>query len=276
MAADLTVGSHVSLGPFVMRSTRTARGRAAMALLLASSLGLCAASAATFSISPLRIELDAGHRADMLSLQNTSDAPLRIQVRSMRWAMASDGQWQLSPSEDLIVTPQLLEIAPGQSAQLRIGTLLEAGAREASYRLLLDELPNVSDDKSTPSPEIRVLTQVSLPVFLEPARDSRVPGVSSASMQHGDLVIGLGDEGTRRLDPQRIKLTLSDRNGQVLEQHEQMASYVLPGSTSFLHMKLPPSVCQRAASVSVSWLDTSTSSSHPITTGAEACEGAYP
>jgi fimbrial chaperone protein len=274
MAADLTVGSHASLGRFAMRRTRTARGQATMALLLA--LGFSAANAATFSVSPLRIELDASHRADMLTLRNTGDEPLRIQVRSMHWGMAGDGQWQLTPSEDLIVTPQLLEIAPGQSGQLRIGTLLAAGAQEASYRLLLDELPNVSDDKSTPSPEIRVLTQVSLPVFLEPTRDSRVPGVSSALMEHGDLVIGIGDEGARRLDPQRIKWTLSDRNGQVLEQREQMASYVLPGSTSFLHMKLPANVCQRAASVSVSWLDTSTSSSHPITTGAEACEGAYP
>jgi fimbrial chaperone protein len=245
-----------------------------MALLFA--LGLSAANAATFSVSPLRIELDAGHRADMLTLLNTGAEPLRIQVRSMRWAMAGDGQWQLTPSEDVIVTPQLLEIAPGQSGQLRIGTLLEAGAREASYRLLLDELPNVSDDKSAPSPQIRVLTQVSLPVFLEPARDSRVPAVSSALIDHGDLVIGIGDEGVRRLDPQRIKLTLSDRNGLVLEQHEQMASYVLAGSTSFLHMKLPADVCQRATSVSVSWLDTSTSNSHPIITGAEACEGAYP
>jgi len=245
-----------------------------MALLLA--LGFSAANAATFSVSPLRIELDTAHRADMLTLRNTGAEPLRIQVRSMSWAMASGGEWQLTPSEDLIVTPQMLEIAPGQSGQLRIGTLLATGTREASYRLLIDELPNVSDDKSAPSPEIRVLTQVSLPVFLEPARDSRLPGVSSAELQHGDLVIGIGDEGARRLDPQRIKLTLTDRDGQVLEQHEQMANYVLPGSTAFLHMKLPANVCQRATSVSVSWLDTSTSNSHPITTGAEACEGAYP
>jgi fimbrial chaperone protein len=228
------------------------------------------------SVSPLRIELDARHRADMLTLRNAGDEPLRIQVRSMRWAMESDGQWQLSPSDDLIVTPELLEIAPGQSRQLRIGTLLDADAREASYRVLLDELPNLSEDGSAASPEIRVLTQLSLPVFLEPAQDSHVPGVSSASIEHGELVIGIGDEGTRRLDPQKITLTLIDRAGKVLEQREQMENYVLPGSTWFLHVKLPATLCQRAASVSVSWLDASTSNPLPLTTGAEACEAAHP
>jgi fimbrial chaperone protein len=245
-----------------------------MALLL--TLGLCTAESATFSVSPLRIELDARHRTDMLTLRNTGDEPLRIQVRSMRWAMESGGEWRLTSSDDLIVTPQMLEIAPGQSGQLRIGSLLDAGTREASYRLLLDELPNLADDQSAPSPEIRVLTQVSLPVFLEPAQDSHVPGVSSASIEHGELVLGVGDEGTRRLDPQKIKLTLMDRAGQVLEEREQMENYVLPGSTWFLHVKLPANLCQRAASVSVSWLNAGASDPHPLTTGAEACEGAYP
>jgi fimbrial chaperone protein len=194
----------------------------------------------------------------------------------MSWAMEGDGQWRLTPNDDLIVTPQLLEIAPGQSGQLRIGSLLDAGAREASYRLLLDELPALADDQSAPSPEIRVLTQVSLPVFLEPAQDSHVPGVNSASIEHGELVLGIDDEGARRLDPQKIKLTLIDRAGQVLEQREQMENYVLPGSTWFLRVKLAANLCQRAASVSVSWRDAGTSDPHQLITGAEACEGAYP
>jgi fimbrial chaperone protein len=247
-----------------------------LALALSSALTLSPARAATFSVSPLRVELDARHRTDMLTLRNTGDEPLRIQVRSMHWDMAGDGEWQLTPSDDLIVTPQFLEIAPGQSGQLRIGSLTDAGAREASYRLLLDELPNLSEGSGGQTPEIRVLTRVSLPVFLEPAQATRLPALSTAQIEHGALVIGMDDRGTRRLDPQKVTLTLIDRNGRVLEQREQMANYVLPGSTSFLQVKLSANVCQRAASVSVSWLDTQASNAQPITTGAESCEGASP
>jgi fimbrial chaperone protein len=240
--------------------------------LLTSALPM--ASAATFSVNPIRVELDAHHRADILTFNNSGDAPLRMQIRSMHWSAAADGQWQLIPTDDLIVTPELLEVAPGHTAQLRVGSLLDVGASEASYRLLIDELPNLSENKSTHRAEIRVLTQVSLPVFVEPAQATRLPALSSASIEHGVLVVGMGNGGTQRLDPQSVKVTVTDRTGQVLGQHDLIANYVLPGSTWFLHTKLPATICPRAASVSVSWPSmANTSLAHSITTGAEACEG---
>jgi len=246
--------------------------RALIGLLFA--LALPAASAATFSVSPIRVELDAHHRAAILTFSNSGDQPLRMQVRPMHWSAAADGQWQLTPSDDLIVTPELLEVAPGQSVQLRVGSLLDAGGSETSYRLLIDELPNLTEDKSAQKPEIKVLTQVSLPVFVEPAQAIRSPVLNSASIEHGVLTIGIGNSGTQRVDPQSVKVAVTDRTGHVLMQHDQIANYVLPGSTWFLHMKLPTNACPHAASVSVSWSGmANTSPTHTITTGAEACEG---
>ena len=246
--------------------------QALIGFLLAIALPM--ANAATFSVSPIRVELDARHRSDILTFNNSGDEPLRVQIRSMHWGVAADGKWQLTPTDDLIVTPELLEIAPGHTAQLRVGSLLDAGASEASYRLLIDELPNLSGNKSAPRPEIRVLTQVSLPIFVEPAQATRSPQLNSADIEHGVLVVGVGNRGTQRLDAQSVKVVLTDRTGHVLAQHDSVANYVLPGSIWFLRMKLPPDICPRTASVSVSWPNMpNTSLTHTITTGAEACEG---
>lgn len=231
--------------------------------------------AATLSINPLRIELDARHRTDIINLKNTADAPLRLQVRTMVWTMADDGQWQLTPSKDLIVTPELVEIPPGQGAELRVGILADpAAGEEGAYRLLLDELPN-QDAAPAAVSEIRVLTQISMPVFLEPPRRTRVPSLASAAIRQGMLALGLGDVGTQRLDPQRIKVALLDGGGHVLDQREMTANYVLPGRTWYLNVKLPKGTCERAASVSVTWPDlANTSLTHAITTDAQACDGA--
>lgn len=256
-----------------MIGRRTDAGIQAL-IRLACALAVPVAGAATFSVTPLKIELDARHRAAILTLGNGGDEPLRVQVRSMHWQMGPDGQWQLTPSDDLIVTPQLIEVAPGQSGQLRIGSLLETGASEASYRLLIDELPNLSGGDSLQSPQIKMLTQVSLPVFLEPARVTRVPTINSATLEHGVVLAAIGNSGTQRLDPQNIKVTVSDSTGHVLDQTDQKTNYVLPGSTWFLHMKLSANDCQRAASISVSWPDAAkTSLPQPISAGAEACAG---
>jgi fimbrial chaperone protein len=231
------------------------------------------ARAATISINPLRVELSARHRTDIVTLKNDADAPLRVQVRAMLWTVADDGQWQLTPSKDLIVTPELTEIGPGQSAQFRVGSLLDPGASEGTYRLLLDELPNL-DSGAGAQPEIRVLTQISMPVFLEPAQRTRVPSLGAAGVEHGMLGVGLGDRGTQRLDPQNVNVALLDAGGRVLEQRDVTANYVLPGRTWFLNMKLPADACVRAATVSVTWPDlANTSLSQAITTDAKACEG---
>ena len=246
--------------------------RALIGLLF--TLSLPVASAATFSVSPTRVELDASHHAAILTFSNSGDQPLRMQVRPMHWSTAADGQWQLTPSDDLVVTPELLEVAPGHNVQLRVGSLLDASASEISYRLLIDELPNLTEDKSAQKPEIKVLTQVSLPVFVEPAQVMRAPVLNSASVEHGELTVGIGNTGTQRMDPQSVKVTVTDPAGHVLEQHDQVASYVLPGSVWFLHMKLPANICPHVASVSVTWSGmANTSPTHTITTGAEACEG---
>lgn len=228
--------------------------------------------AATFSINPLRVELDARHRTDIITLKNVADTPLRVQVREMLWTVTDDGQWQLTSSKDLIVTPELVEIPPGESAQFRIGTLLDPGASEASYRLLLDELPSLDQGES--KPEIRVLTEISMPVFVEPAHRTRVPALGGASVAHGRLSLGLRNGGTQRLDPQNIKVAVLDASGRVLEQHDATANYVLPGRTWFMNLKLPADTCERAASVSVTWPDlASTSLTQAITTDARACAG---
>jgi fimbrial chaperone protein len=255
-----------------MKSHRTPAGPWALVVLLFAVA--LPAQAATFSINPLRVELDARHRTDIITLRNVAESPLRVQVRAMLWTVADDGQWQLTPSKDLIVTPELVEIPPGQEAQLRVGVLLDPGASEGAYRLLLDELPNL-DSGAGPLSEIRVLTQISMPVFFEPAQRTRMPSLGAATVEHGTLGVGLGDSGTQRLDPQRIRIALLDGGGHVLEQRDMTANYVLPGRTWYLNMKLPADACERAATVSVTWPDlANTSLTHAITTDTKACDGA--
>jgi P pilus assembly chaperone PapD len=163
---------------------------AAMLLLVETQ-----ATAATFSINPTRVELDAKHRSDIITVYNSGDATLRLQVRSMRWQMRGDGQWKLDPTDDLIVTPELAEVAPGKTVELRVGSLQAVDSTEASYRLLLNELPGLANDPSSKSGQIRVLTEINLPVFLEPEHVQRKPVLRSGSIDASKLSLGVGNDG---------------------------------------------------------------------------------
>lgn len=254
-------------------------------VLQAAGIGLLAAltfavspksaCAATLSVSPIRVQLDTRHRTSVLKISNTGQENLRMQVRPMSWHMVRDGQWQLTPTDDLVATPELLEIAPGESATLRIGTMDEPGESESAYRLLIDELPNLSETAGPRKPEIKVLTELSLPVYLEPSDARPVPVIRSATVQHGTLMMALGDDGTKRLDAQPVRLDLADSAGRGFAHHSVVANYVLAGSTTYLSTRLAPAECGHLQMVTVGWPGIpGAMQTRPIAKGSDACGGA--
>lgn len=222
--------------------------RTCAAAVLGLGAGAGPAAAANFSINPLRVELDSRHQAEILLLHNDSTAPLRLQVETTRWTMDANGAWQTTPTDELIATPLLLEIAANGSAQLRVGTLTPVSDAERAYRLLINELPG-DDDGAEGQVRLRVLTRVSLPVFLEPAGAKVAPAIAAARFAQGSLHIDLANGGTRRMDPQTAGVTLLDAAGRKLFRKDVNAAYVLAGAKLPMELAVPAEACRQARTV---------------------------
>lgn len=124
-----------------------------------------AAQAAGLQVSPLALEFTDASQAEAVWLTNSGTAPIRVQVRVMRWTQA-DGVETLEPSPDLRPSPAIVEIAPGRQQLVRIvRPRVDATRDEAAYRLFIDELPN---PESAPSQGLQFLLRYSIPVFIPP------------------------------------------------------------------------------------------------------------
>ncbi|MCE5232341.1 MAG: fimbria/pilus periplasmic chaperone [Mizugakiibacter sp.] len=225
-------------------------GQTCAAAVLALGAGVGTATAANFSINPLRVELGSRHQAEMLLLHNDGTSPLRLQVETTRWTMDAAGAWQTVPTDELIATPLLLEIAVDGSAQLRVGTLAPVTETERAYRLLINELPG-DDDAADGQVHLRVLTRVSLPVFIEPAGAKVAPRLAGARFEQGRLRLDLANTGSRRMDPQTAGVTLLDANGHKLFAKDVSAGYVLAGATLPVQLAAPAEACRQARTVRV-------------------------
>jgi len=227
----------------------------AAALALAVGTGAAyRADAVDFSVYPVKVELSQRQQTAMLSLHNDSAQPLRLQVRAFVWDMDATGQWQLTPTDDLIVNPQLFEIGANQAAQLRVGTLLSPGATERAFRLQLDELPGSDEDAGNGNVRIRMLARISMPVFLEPA-DAKAAAsldIAHVAAAAGRLAIALRNVGNVRFDPQPVQVSVRDAGGRELLHAKPMLGYLLPGAQSQLKIDIPAQACAAAVTVSVS------------------------
>ncbi|MGZ5201399.1 MAG: fimbrial biogenesis chaperone [Telluria sp.] len=185
------------------------RGAAILAALLA-----CGTAAAQVLIDPVVVELAPQQRvaAITVTVSDKASAPVRMQAQVFRWTQDRNGENLTEPSNDLLVTPVIAEIRPGQKQLFRVAL---RGARptpgELAYRLLLDNIsePQVVQDPGASGAVIKLHMRYDLPVLLAPIvpvveqlRWKPCPGPVAAT----EACVRLHNEGNRRVKIKTLTL----------------------------------------------------------------------
>ena len=225
-----------------MTTIRTRARAAASAALVSLALFAGAAPAAQFRISNVRMHLDAATPVDTIVLSSDDANDVTFEVHAMRWTQAADGKWELVPTQDLVVHPLILKMPAKGEARLRIGTISPTVAAEHAYRIDVQELPGPR--AQTSAGQVRMLTRMSLPVFVEPPGAKANP---TLALEKGG--IALGNTGTRYMPPTDGMLTVRDAKGRKLHAIKIDTNYVLPGARLPFQPEIPASACAHAASV---------------------------
>jgi len=196
------------------------------------------AAASGLQVSPVSLTLESRQNAAGLWLSNTGDNVVHAQVRVYQWTQA--GEDHLAPSRGLVVSPPMLQLAPGGKQLVRVIRVgpPPAGAAEDAYRIAVDELPIQAADRKG----LEFVLHYSIPVFLEPTGDSEVAPDLQWSLQregsHAALVVSNTGSGHAQL----ADLVFTDRAGQRTEIARGLFGYVLPHSTMHWELKAAPGV----------------------------------
>lgn len=135
------------------------------AALLAAVFAAAEAVAGSFTVAPVRIELTVPRRAASIEVQNTGDRPAQIQVERYRWIADNGGDDGLEPTEDVIATPPIFTLTPGQKQVVRVLMFgAPEPAREATYRIILQETA-LNDP---PPNAVQALLRINMPMFVTP------------------------------------------------------------------------------------------------------------
>lgn len=228
--------------------------RSSQCLALLFGLALAAipsrsAHAADFHVSPVRFDLGKKQRTALLTISNTSAEPLRLQVSMHVWSQDAQNPQALTPTQDLTYYPSLLTVEPGQARNIRIGGQLQPADTEKSYRLLVTQLPPTAQPAN--AMELRVLTQMSIPVFVEAEQSAPHGTVEEVALNRGELSFLLHNTGNIHFFAKKARIQGRDARGALLFDKEQSGWYVLPGVKQRFKVPVPPPLCARLHSVSV-------------------------
>ncbi|MCU0948483.1 MAG: fimbria/pilus periplasmic chaperone [Porphyrobacter sp.] len=131
------------------------------AVLAAAAVPCAPALAGALTIMPVKVEIAPDKQFCSLTVGNDAPEAVTVQLRGYRWRQTADGADQLDPAPQLVVNPAIVTIAPGERRLVRCSVPLEAGVAEATYRILVNELPAAN----SPAGGLQTLLQISIPVF---------------------------------------------------------------------------------------------------------------
>lgn len=200
------------------------------------------AAAGTFSIAPVRIELQGAHRTAVLTVHNDDSAPLLIQVSTLAWTQPG-GEEDYTATHDLLATPPVFTLPPNSEQIVRVALRREPdAARELDYRLLLAEVPQPVDKNFT---GLRVALRLSLPVFVKAAAPAAAALSWHVQWQADDnLIVSAYNSSQSHLQVSDFTLHFA---GTEQTARGSVSRYVLPDSTVSWKLGAPAGVPREAA-----------------------------
>lgn len=179
-------------------------------------------------VSPIGLRLSATTQADALWLTNTGADTIHAQVRMFRWTQAN-GKDVLESSRDLVVSPPMVAIAPGDRQLVRVIRQVAPASNdmETAYRVLVDEIPMDSRDKNG----LTFVLRYSIPVFLAPTGDRAVKAALHASWEETSTGATLHIRNSGNGHAQIADVVWYGTGGDRATLLPGLAGYALPGAS---------------------------------------------
>ena len=229
--------------------SRTHSAATVIALFLfGSAIALpLSAIAGAFSVSPVRIYMLPRERAVAVTVVNEGDTEVVLQADINAWTQKPDGTDELNPTDDMILSPPIIRLAPNSRQVVRLALLKPADAsRQLIYRMIMREVPEAVSmiDRTVQLP---VALALSMPVFITPPPAKRIMDCATAP----NMAVRCANSGTAYAQVREILL----KRGIVTLARFEGGTYILPGSQKVISLKGEPGVSPGAAQMSVSFDD---------------------
>ncbi|MES2786894.1 MAG: fimbria/pilus periplasmic chaperone [Pseudomonadota bacterium] len=177
------------------------------------ALGLAPiASHAQVLLQPVVLELQPKQRVMALSvtLSEKATAPVRLQAELLRWTQDDQGRPLTEASNDLLVSPPIADLQPGQRQVFRVAVRQPKPlSEEASYRLILEDIsPASTDESGRPRAGLSIRMRYDLPVLLAPTgkAESSVQWQPCTSPPSAEACVRVRNSGNQRIKVQTLNV----------------------------------------------------------------------
>jgi fimbrial chaperone protein len=184
----------------------------------------------SFNVSPLQVVLSTSGPSALVEIRNQAMEPLRLQLSVTSWEQSPAGEMIVTPTEDIVLFPTLVTLEPGETRKVRLGTASPAAATEKTFRVFVEELPS-REQTAQEAGTIRVMTRLSIPVFLQPGKRVAAGDIQGVTMKDGVASFRLENTGNVHFSARHIRVVGMAESGDVIGEQAVEGWYILAGGS---------------------------------------------
>lgn len=180
--------------------------------------------------------MSARERVVAVSITNDGESEVALQADVYSWRQSADGVDALELTEDLLLAPPIIRLAPRTQQVVRLAMLRPADAsRQLTYRLIVREVPEITQ-RPEQTLQVPITLALSMPVFVTPPGARRLMECEVQQPDTETFGARCANQGNAYT---QVRGLILRRGEQELARFDGGA-YILPGAQRFLRMEPTP------------------------------------
>ncbi len=222
-----------------------------------------------FRVTPIRLILDARTKTGVITVTNEAEEKLQCQVKAFEWTQDASGKDVYEETQDLIFFPKIMTVDPKSERVIRAGIKIPAVAKEKTYRLFIEEIP---EPKKAQGTAIAVAIRFGVPIFSQPVKEEARGAIERCDLSKGTVTLALKNTGNVHLVINTVKLVGRDQKGGQTLSNDLSGWYLLNGASRTYSASLARDACTKTTTLDVEVVTDKVNLKHKLNTDASMCK----
>jgi fimbrial chaperone protein len=222
-----------------------------------------------FRVTPIRLALDARTKTGVITVTNEAEEKLQCQMKAFEWTQDEGGKDVYEETQDLVFFPKIMTVDPKSERVIRAGIKIPVVAKEKTYRLFIEEIP---EPKKAQGTAVAVAIRFGVPIFSQPVKEEAKGAIERFDLSKGTVTLALKNTGNVHLVITRVRLLGWDQKGGQTLAKDLSGWYLLNGVSRTYSAPLARDACTKTATLDVEVVTDKINLKHKLNTDASMCK----
>jgi fimbrial chaperone protein len=206
------------------------------------------AASGEWRVAPIRLDLGREAKSGVITVVNEAPEKLQVQLKAFEWTQDAEGKDRYEESADILFFPRILIFDKAEEKIVRAGIRMPAAAREKTYRLFIEEIPQ---PKKAEGVNVAIAIRFGVPIFVKPLKEDARGEIEKIGMANATFQARVKNTGNLHFIVRSVAVKGKNLKGEEVFSTELGGWYLLAGASRLYETTLPREVCPEVVKVVV-------------------------